>query len=279
MFESELSELQKSGLKLIDIVEELAPDVIGAIISATLIYLLGRWLIKVVRKLIDKAMERRKVEISLRKFVNNFIKWILNIVLFILVITQLGVQTSTFVAMIGAAGLAVGLALQGSLSNFAGGILILTLKPFKIGDYIESSNGISGTVQEIDIFNTRLNTPQNQLVFVPNGALSNSNITNYTQMGSRRTWFTLGISYNADLQKVKEILLDVANNDPCAYMNPAPQIVVTELISSAVNISVRVTSSNEKFSEMQERLIINCKTALEVAGIEIFPPHSINIRQ
>ena len=279
MFESELNELQGSGLKVLDLIEKWTPEVIGAILSATLIYLGGGWFIKIIRKLINRAMERRNVEISLRKFINNLIKWVLNIILFILVITQLGVQTSTFVAMIGAAGLAVGLALQGSLSNFAGGILILTLKPFKIGDYIESSTGISGTVLEIDIFNTRLNTPQNQMVFVPNGALSNSNITNYTQMGSRRTWFNIAISYDADLYKVKELLMDVANNDPVAFKEPAPQIVVTELGSNAVNISVRVTTATEKFSEMQERLMINCKAALADADIEIFPPQGISIKK
>ena len=279
MFESELNELQESGLRIIDLVEKWAPNVIEAIILAMLIYIAGRWFIKIIRKLIDKAMTRRNVEVSLRKFINSLIKWVLNVILFILVITQLGIQTSTFVAIIGAAGLAIGLSLQGSLSNFAGGILILTLKPFRIGDYIESSTGISGNVLEIDIFNTKLNTPQNQLVFVPNGALSNSNITNYTQMGSRRTWFNIGISYDADLYKVKEILMDVANNDPDAFKEPAPQVVITELGSNAINVSVRVTASTGKFSEMQERLMINCKSVLEAAKIEIFPPQNINIKK
>lgn len=194
-------------------------------------------------------------------------------------ITQLGVQTSAFVAMIGAAGLAIGLALQGSLSNFAGGVLILFLKPFKVGDYISSDTGVSGTVKEIDIFNTKLITPQNQLVVVPNGTMSNSSITNYTQLGTRRTWFDIGVSYGANLKEAKQILMDVIEKNEYALKNPAPQVVVTELGDSAVNLSVRVTTSNEHFWTMNEQLIIDCKSALDSAGIEIpFPQRDIHIR-
>ncbi|WP_277633265.1 mechanosensitive ion channel family protein [Avrilella dinanensis] len=194
-------------------------------------------------------------------------------------ITQLGVQTSAFVAMIGAAGLAIGLALQGSLSNFAGGVLILFLKPFKVGDYISSDTGVSGTVKEIDIFNTKLITPQNQLVVVPNGTMSNSSITNYTQLGTRRTWFDIGVSYGANLKEAKQILMDVIEKNEYALKNPAPQVVVTELGDSAVNLSVRVTTSNEHFWTMNEQLIIDCKSALDSARIEIpFPQRDIHIR-
>lgn len=222
-------------------VVEWAPRLISAVISAVLIYLIGSWLIKVLKRFIAKTFERRNLDISLQRFLNNLISWVLNILLFIVVITQLGVQTSAFVAIIGAAGLAIGLALQGSLDNFAGGVLILVLKPFRIGDFIQSSSGVSGTVKEIDIFNTKLNTPQNQLVVVPNGDLSNSSITNYTQLGTRRTWFDIGVAYSTDLRQAKEILLEVVKNNEFAYADPAPQIVVTELGDSAVNLSVRVS--------------------------------------
>ncbi|WP_211657574.1 mechanosensitive ion channel family protein [Parapedobacter composti] len=223
--------------------------------------------------------ERRNVDLSLRKFLSTLVRWALNIILFILIITQLGVQTSAFVAMIGAAGLAIGLALQGSLGNFAGGILILTLKPFRVGDFIQSSNGESGTVKEIDIFATKLHTPQNQLVVVPNGSLSNSSITNFTQLGTRRTWFDIRVSYSADLRLAKQVLLEVIAKNEHAFTDPAPQIMVTQLGDSAVNLSVRVTTSNDKFWEMQEQLIIDCKAALDKAGIEIpFPQRDIHIR-
>lgn len=258
---------------------EWAPKVISALISAVLIYVIGLWLIRIAKRLMAKAFKRQNLDVSLQRFLNNLISWALNILLFILVITQLGVQTSALVAMIGAAGLAIGLALQGSLANFAGGVLILVLKPFRVGDFIESSTGVSGTVREIDIFNTKLNTPQNQLVVVPNGNLSNSNVTNYTQLGTRRTWFNIGVSYDADLKQAKEILLNVARNNQYAFEDPAPQIMVTELGDSSVNLSVRVTTSNENFWTMNEQLIIDCKAALDEAGIEIpFPQRDIHIR-
>src|SRR5690606_4363938 len=192
-------------------------------------YLIGSWIIRLVKRMIDKAFERRQMDVSLQRFLSNLISWILNILLFIVVVTQLGVQTSAFVAIIGAAGLAIGLALQGSLSNFAGGILILLLKPFRVGEYITSSADVSGTVNEIDIFNTKLTTPQNQEVVVPNGVLSNSSITNYTKLGTRRTWLDIGVAYNADLKQAKEVLMRVIQNNEFAFKDPAPQVVVTEL--------------------------------------------------
>lgn len=257
-----------------------APRIITAVISALLIYLIGSWLIRLVKRFTAKAFERRELDLSLQRFLNNLISWVLNILLFIVVITQLGVQTSAFIALIGAAGLAIGLALQGSLANFAGGVLILVLKPFRVGDFIESSSGISGTVKEIDIFNTKLNTPQNQLVVAPNGELSNSSVTNYTQMGTRRTWFNIRVSYSADLKQAKDILLTVIKNNEHAYPEPAPQVVVTELGDSAVNLSVRVTTANENFWAMQEQLIIDCKAALDAAGIEIpFPQRDVHLHQ
>ncbi|SEA64235.1 small conductance mechanosensitive channel [Arachidicoccus rhizosphaerae] len=254
------------------------PKIAIALISTLLLYLIGSWLIRVILKYANKAFERRNMDISLKKFLQNMIRWTLNILLFILIVTQLGIQTSAFVAMIGAAGLAVGLALQGSLANFAGSVIILTLKPFKVGDYIESANGQSGTVKEIDIFATKLITPQNQLVIVPNGALSNASIINYSEMGSRRTWFDIGVSYVADLKQAKQILMDVVMNNKYAFKEPAPQIVVTELGDSAVNLSVRVSADNASFWDMREQLIIDCKAALDKAGIEIpFPQRDIHI--
>jgi len=275
----ELNDVQQHWDNFISSAIAWAPRVITAVISALLIYLIGSWIIRLIKRMIDKGFEKRQMDVSLRRFLSNLISWILNILLFIVVVTQLGVQTSAFVAIIGAAGLAIGLALQGSLSNFAGGILILLLKPFRVGDYISSSANVSGTVNEIDIFNTKLTTPQNQQVVVPNGVLSNSSITNFTQLGTRRTWFDIGVAYNSDLKQAKEILLDVAQKNEFAFKEPAPQVVVTELGDSAINLSVRVSTSNANFWTMQEQLIIDSKEALDKAGIEIpFPQRDIHIR-
>ncbi|GAB3366043.1 mechanosensitive ion channel [Arachidicoccus ginsenosidivorans] len=274
----DMNHLESYWTKFWDAAAVWGPKIAIALISTLLIYLIGSWLIRIIMKYANKTFERRQMDISLKKFLLNMIRWTLNILLFILIITQLGIQTSAFVAMIGAAGLAVGLALQGSLANFAGSVIILTLKPFKVGDYIESANGQSGTVREIDIFATKLITPQNQLVIVPNGALSNASIINYSQMGSRRTWFDIGVSYAADLKQAKQILMDVVSSNKHAYKEPAPQIVVTELGDSAVNLSVRVSADNQAFWGMREQLIIDCKAALDRAGIEIpFPQRDIHI--
>lgn len=178
--------------KLIDSTIAYLPILFGSIFSATIILLLGIWFIRLIRKLVERIFVRRNIDPSIRTFLGSIIVWSLRIMLFIIVINQLGVQTSSFIAIIGAAGLAIGLSLQGSLSNFAGGVLILLFKPFRVGDYISSSTGVDGTVKVIDIFNTKLVTPQNQMVVIPNGALSNSNITNYSEIGTRRTGLILG---------------------------------------------------------------------------------------
>ncbi|WP_445432294.1 mechanosensitive ion channel family protein [Chryseobacterium indoltheticum] len=275
-----LSNVQDNWENFIMSAIAMAPRLITALVSAILIFIVGRWIIGLLKKLIRKAFIKKEVELSLQKFLLNVITWSLNILLFIIVVTQLGVQTSAFVAMIGAAGLAIGLALQGSLANFAGGILILMLKPFKVGDYIEVKSGESGTVHEIDIFHTRLITPQNQMVIIPNGDVSNNSITNYTHLGTRRTWFNIGVSYNANLNEAKKILLDVIKNNQYAFESPAPQVVVTELGDSAINLSIRATTSLDNFWTMNEELIINCKRALDNAGIEIpFPQRDLHIYQ
>jgi len=275
-----LSNVQDNWENFITSAIAMAPRLITALVSAILIFIVGRWMIGLLKKLIRKAFIKKEVELSLQKFLLNVITWSLNILLFIIVVTQLGVQTSAFVAMIGAAGLAIGLALQGSLANFAGGILILMLKPFKVGDYIEVKSGESGTVHEIDIFHTRLITPQNQMVIIPNGDVSNNSITNYTHLGTRRTWFNIGVSYNANLNEAKKILLDVIKNNQYAFESPAPQVMVTELGDSAINLSIRATTSLDNFWAMNEELIINCKRALDNAGIEIpFPQRDLHIYQ
>ncbi|MGJ1205299.1 mechanosensitive ion channel family protein [Sphingobacterium lactis] len=266
--------------KFVDSAIAYAPVLISSIISAGLILVLGLWLIRMVRRLVDRIFVKRDIDPSIRTFLGNLINWILKVMLFIVVVSQLGVQTSTFIAVIGAAGLAIGMSLQGSLSNFAGGVLILLFKPFRVGDYISSSTGVDGTVKVIDIFNTKLVTPQNQLVVIPNGELSNSNITNYTELGTRRTWFDIGVAYDADLRQAKEILLDCVQKNEYAFKDPAPDVVVTSLGDSAINLSVRVTTSNEHFWTMQEQLIISCKEALDAAGIEIpFPQTDIHIKR
>lgn len=247
----------------------MLPSLISAIISAIIILIVGLWIIRLVARLFRKIMSKNDLDVSVKSFLEKLVVWSLRILLFIVVISQLGVQTSSFIAMIGAAGLAIGLALQGSLANFAGGVLILVFRPFKVGDYIASSDGPEGTVLSIDIFHTRLVSPQNQQIVVPNGDLSNSNITNYSSFDTRRTWFDISVSYDTNLHEAKRILLETVKKHPSALENPAPQVVVTKLGDSSINLSVRVTAKSSDFWDMLEDLFIQCKEALDAAGIEI----------
>lgn len=253
------------------------PLLLSGLISAIIILILGLWFIKLLMRLLDRIFVRRNVDVSIRTFVGRLLNWGLKIILFIVVISQLGVQTSSFIAILGAAGLAIGLSLQGSLSNFAGGVLILTLKPFRVGDYIASSKGVEGTVMVIDIFNTKLNTGENLMVVVPNGELSNSSITNYTATGTRKSMIDVRVNYNADLKRAKEILAGVALSNPLALTDPAPQVVVTNLAESWITLSVRVSATNANFWTMHEQLLMECKAALEQAGIDIpYPQRDIH---
>ena len=204
-------------------------------------------------------------------------RWALLILLLISVVGMLGIETTSFIAVLGAAGLAIGLALQGSLSNFAGGVLIILLKPFKLGDWIEV-NGISGSVKDISLFYTRLNTFGNQLAIIPNGELSNDNIINYSAEETRRDAITIGISYDSDIKKAREILLNLLQEQQDILKDPSPEIVVTELAESSVNLSVRFWARNEVFWERHFYTIEEAKRRLENAGISIpFPQRDIHL--
>lgn len=266
-------EIESSWIKFRDELVSYGPTLIYTLVSALVILFVGLWLIKMLSKLMHRIFAKRGLDISVRNFLENIFAWTLRILLFIVVIGKLGVQTSSFVAIIGAAGLAVGLALQGSLANFAGGILILLFKPFKVGDYIASSEGVEGTVLSVDIFHTKLNTAENQMIIIPNGGLSNSKITNYSTFNTRRTWFDVRIPYSADIDKAKLALLKVAKSNPFALESPKPQIVVSKLGENFVNLSVRVSANSSDFWTMHEQLLIECKTALQRTDIGIPSTH------
>lgn len=273
-----IEHLENNTEKLIKGFIEMLPNLISSILIAIIIWFVGNWLIKILKKIIHQIFEKRKTDPAVESFLEKLVVISLKILLFIVVISQLGIKTTSLVAILGAAGLAIGMALQGSLANFAGGVLILIFKPFKIGNYIASSKGPEGTVKSIDIFHTKLVTPQNQLIVVPNGELSNSNITNYSKFDTRRTWFNIDISYDANLRDVKKLLLDTVSKHPKALKSPAPAVVVTALDDSAVKVSVRVTSKSNDYWDMIEDLIIDCKEALEKENITIAYPQIVTHR-
>lgn len=257
---------------------ELAKEFGPKLLTAILIYIIGSWIIKKIIKASKKAMAKSKYEESLQRFLLNLISWSLKIFLILLVISRLGVDVTTFAAVIAAAGLAVGLALQGSLSNFAGGVLIMIFKPYKIDDLIEAQ-GTLGVVKEIEIFTTKLITPDNKLAIVPNGAMANGNIINYTAEGKMRVDLTIGIGYDEDIKKAKEVLLNVLLADDKVLQDPAPSVNVSELADSSVNFAVRPYCKPEHYWDVYFGALENCKLALDAAGIEIPYPHSVEIHK
>ena len=242
-----------------------------------LILVIGLWIIKKLVKVSDSLMEKAELETSLLRFLSHLITWTLKILLFISVLNQIGVATTSFMAMLGAAGLAIGLALQGSFSNFAGGILILLFKPFKVGDFIEAQ-GEKGDVKEIQIFVTKIITPKNRVAIIPNGILSNGTIKNYTDEGKLRVDIAIGISYDSDIKEARNILLDVLEKHPMTLQSPAPSISVTDLGDSSVNLGVRPWAKPEDYWTVYFECIEECKGALDKANISIpFPQRDVHM--
>lgn len=240
------------------------------LISAFLILFIGLYVIRFINRMIRRVMVARNVDPTLSKFLADILLWVLRVLLFVSFIGKLGIETSSFVAILGAAGLAVGLSLQGSLSNFAGGMLIILFKPFRVGDFIEAQ-GVSGSVEEIQIFVTRLSSSNNQTIFVPNGALSNGNIINYSVAGTRRADINFTVSYDSNLQEVKNILSNIVQNDPRVLKEPAPAVVVTGLVDNGVTIAVRPWATNGDFWDMHSDILERSKSQLYEAGIELQP--------
>lgn len=248
-------------------------------LSAIILLFVGLWIIRLIKRLIAKFFDKKEYEPTLEKFIADFINWTLKIILFVLVITQLGVKTTSLVAIVGAAGLAIGLALQGSLANFAGGVLILLLKPFKIGDFIKAQ-GQEGTVKEISIFQTKLTTFGNQLAIIPNGKLSNETIVNFTEQGIRKEALTFGIDYGDNVKVAKDILLNLINEQELVIQEEgkAPMVVLAELGDSSVNLSLRYWAKNEDFWNIRWLVLEQGKERLEAAGITIpFPQRDVHL--
>jgi len=249
---------------------EKALDLGVRVLMAVLFFFIGVQVIKIVRKIVKKAMTKADAEIGAIQFMDSFLKIALYVVLVLMLASSFGVDAASIVAVLGSAGVAVGLALQGSLSNLAGGVLILILKPFKVGDYIvESATGKEGVVTEIHIFYTRLTTADNKAVILPNGSLANTSIINVSREATRRVDVTVGISYNADLQKAKDVLMDVITSDEATLKDKDLVVFVANLGSSGVDMGVRCWVKQEDYWTVLWRVTENCKLALDKNGIEI----------
>jgi small conductance mechanosensitive channel len=233
------------------------------VISAALVLLIGLWGIKILSKVAERIMIRRELEPTLIQFILDILIWGVRILLFVTVISRLGIETSSFVAILGAIGLAVGMSLQGSLSNFAGGMLIIMFKPFKVGDNIDAQGEI-GKVLEIHIFTTKILTAQNQIVYIPNGALSNGKIKNFSQKNIRRSDLIIRTNYASDIKIIKTQLEEISKNHPKVLKSPAPEVTVNELTDATVNFSVKVWVKNADLSVVNSDILEQSKGVVKL---------------
>jgi len=249
------------------------------VVFAILVFLIGSKIIKIIRKMVRKSLIRGNAEQGVIQFLDSFIKAGLYVILVLAIASGFGVDAASVIAVLGSAGVAIGLAIQGSLANLAGGVLILLLKPFKVGDYIkEDTNGNEGTVEEIQLFYTRLVTPENKIIILPNGNLANSSLTNVTYAPDRRLDIKIGISYHSDIKKAKEVLLKLITEDDFTLKEKDLFVYVDELADSAVILGVRCWFKNEDYWPGKWRLTEDIKYVLDESGIEIpYPQMDVHI--
>lgn len=243
-------------------------DAIPALVRAILTLIIGLFIIRTVLKILRKRFEARNVDMSLRGFLMSIIKFILYALLILMVASNLGFQTTAILGALSGLVLAAGLALQGSLSNFAGGVLVLLFRPFEVGDYIENSAGTEGTVEKIDLLYTTLSNSQGIKVFSPNGALANSVIRNFSKISKRRIDFQLGISYDDNIKEVKQVIEKLLDVDARVLKTPKPEIVVKELTSSGVVLTIRTWATKEDFASLNSEIQDMVKKAVYEGGFK-----------
>ncbi|MBN2433464.1 MAG: mechanosensitive ion channel [Acidobacteria bacterium] len=263
--------------KLLATAWEILPEFGLKILAALVILLIGRWLAKMLRKLMERVMARGQADPIIISFVANLSYIALLTFAVLAALNQLGVQTTSFIAVIGAAGLAIGLALQGSLSNFAAGFMMIIFRPFVVGDYVEAA-GMSGTVEEVKLFTTQLNTPDNRTVIIPNSNLMNNTIINYTSKGTRRVDMVFGIAYADDIDRAKAVLTEILEQDDRVLKDPPFTIGVLALAESCVNIAVRPWVNASEYFNVLMDVTETVKKRFDAAGIHIpFPQHDVHI--
>lgn len=249
------------------------------ILGAVILLFAGYWLMRFLRKIIQRIMIKQEIDQTVQLFVNQLSKWVSHIILFLAVIQQLGAPISSFLGVLTASAVAVGLAMQGSLSNFAGGIMLLIIKPFKVGDTIEAK-GHRGEVKSIGMFYTRIVKFGNETLFIPNGPLFADNVINYSVNGRRRAKILVGISYHSDIKKAKEILYKIGKSNPFSIKEIEPVVYVEELADSSVNLSLRIWAENKDYSEMYFSLLEEIKVEFDKNNIEIpFPQQELYIKK
>ena len=253
-------------------------DLGGRILAALIIFFIGKYLINWINKLFAKMLQNRNVDASIQSFLRSIVNITLLVMLFLAVIGKLGIELTSFAALLASVGVAVGMALSGNLSNFAGGVIILVFRPYKVGDYIEASTGASGTVTDIQIFHTVLTAPDNKIIFAPNGEMSSAVITNFNRKDTRRLQFTFGVEYGTDFELVKSTLLEIINKDSRILQTPAPFIELSELADSSVNILVRVWVNTPDYWSVNFDMNKNVYATFNEKGIS-FPFPQLTVHQ
>ncbi len=236
------------------------------LVKALIVFLVGRILINMLNKLVRRILARRQIDPSIRTFASSLVNVVLTILLIVSVVGALGVQTTSFAALLASAGVAIGMALSGNLSNFAGGLVILLFKPYKVGDYIEAQ-GSGGVVREIQIFHTVLTTPDNKAVYIPNGSLSSGMVTNFSREQTRRVDWVFGVEYGSDFEQVKQCLLRILEADDRILKDPQPFIVLGALADSSVNLTVRVWVKSANYWDVYFQTIETVYTTFNKEGI------------
>ena len=269
--------LDMDTAEIINSITQIAADFGLRVLYAVLIIVIGRWVVKLLLKIIKAALEKTTVEETVRIFAVNLLNTLLMVIIFIAAINQLGIETTSIIAMLGAAGLAIGLSLQGSLANFAAGILIVIFKPYKVGDYIEAGSA-AGTVLDIQIFSTVLKTPDNKIVIVPNGIIMKDSVINYTDQATRRVDIVASCGYEDDIDKVKEILKDILNQEDRILAEPEPRIAVSELADNSVNFIVRPWVNSSDVLSVKYSILEQIKKRFDEEGISIpYPQRDVHI--
>lgn len=268
-------DFDKYGQQLLDMVLAYGPKLVTAII----VLVIGLWIIKWISKFFNKFLERRNIDISLRPFLKSLITVLLRIMLIISVMGMAGIEMTSFIAILGAAGLAIGMALSGTLQNFAGGVIILLIKPYKVGDYIEAQ-GYAGTVSEIQIFNTIMKTPDNKVIVIPNGGISTSSLINYSAESKRRVDWSFGIAYGDNLEKAKSIIRNLLENDKRVLREPEIFIALGAMADSSVNITVRAWVNTPDYWDVFFAMNENVYNQFNEQGISIpFPQMDVHIQK
>ena len=273
---------QVKNMTFSDILSMLAEwgiEIAAKVAIALAIYFVGRWLIGRLVKIVNKVCEKRGVEISLQQFFKNMIKVVLYICLALTVIGILGIDTTSLIAMFASASLAIGMALSGTMQNFAGGVMILLLRPYRIGDYVEAQ-GQAGTIKEISLFNTVITTVDNKTIYVPNSSISTGIINNYSQAATRRVDWNITISYGDDVEVARRVLIEMMNSDKRVKQDPAPVVYLTSLGNSAVNISARAWVANADYWGVYFDLNERIYNELPKHGLHFpFPQLSVHVEK